>query len=1199
MSEYKLNLSADLGPAVEEIAQLKQDLNTLKKTVADIKAGFREFGTEAVDAGKKASNSAKQVIRDTGETAKANKTASETAKEYNIVKEKNIKLSSEEQQSIDKINDRVKRYNDLVNNLGKAKGFKEQTKAMKEAGAAIAQMQIETLGGIFDKIMDGTEVQELEKHVMSLGNEFDQLDAIVDALRSKLATIEEVDLVDKTEIELEVEAFAALSSEMRAIADEAPKLSTQLSTIKDAMAELERQGQQNTDEYREMRDMAIQLQAAISNTGKSIKKAASETAGLDSLVDVAQSAIAAFNIAQGAAALFGKENEDVQQAILKVTAAMSILQGLQTIQTALKRKDTIVSIAMIAAQNAYNVSLAAGNGVIVSAIAATKAWTVALLANPIGLIAAAVVLAVAAIYQLINATDKYVNSSERMNNQLKFQNELLKTNLDAKKRVSDYSLASAKSRGAAASEIQMIENRGLATQKKTIEAHIKMLDARFKEEERLFKADITSKEEYYKKVETLSAERSAAYQVIYGLEAQIELGQLELLDKIKAEKETVILGSLQRERMIIEAHGKESFAIKKKILEQEKEFETDPEKKKNIDASIEVLTIEHNQKMIEINRKLNESLRDLMNQRTDIRINGLLNENVKEIESENERYKRAKKNIKLNLAEQLRDFKGTEGQKSTLKKQTDLLLQDLEREHQFKLITIKVAQNDRTKNALDAHNKEILNLATDSKDKELKMLESNLNSELLAYENHARDLKQAQEQLRAINTPESQSEVLNIENQLNRISQVVLSKTDAYKRETNAIIKKWDLKNLDDQETIALANVQHLQVQGMLEKELIDEKEKEKLRITIEFAKKRLDVLMKTGGVENEVMISQLKALIAKSEKELGSLKPTKKNIFELLGFDVNDEDAAALISGVTGIFDSVTGIFEANIQRQIDAKQKQIEALKEQISEAEKILKEELELQKNGYANNVEAKRAEVEALKAQREKDIESQRKLQKEQAQIASIQMGVDGTMQAVALGTASANYFKEGSKMGPILGPIFAIAAIATMFLTMANVKKQANANKRVLRKGGKAGGKSHEQSGNKYISMDQNDPQILEIEKDEWVVNKKSSAKYDDLLNAINNDDLSYLDYRSLYDLLGKSGIDPSIRNKVIIQHHEKQIYESQYKDAVIRFGNQQLSSMDDKLGTLIGIEMNKSTTEDHGDYILVKKGNYTRKIKKK
>ena len=91
----------------------------------------------------------------------------------------------------------------------------------------------------------------------------------------------------------------------------------------------------------------------------------------------------AFNIAQGAAALFGDENENLEKTISKLTAGISILQGLQQIQLELKNKESVANKALTASQALYTVVVGTSTG-------ALKLFRIALAATGVGLIVLAI-----------------------------------------------------------------------------------------------------------------------------------------------------------------------------------------------------------------------------------------------------------------------------------------------------------------------------------------------------------------------------------------------------------------------------------------------------------------------------------------------------------------------------------------------------------------------------------------------------------------------------------------------------------------------------------------------------------------------------------------------------------------------------------------------------------------------------------------
>ena len=100
-----------------------------------------------------------------------------------------------------------------------------------------------------------------------------------------------------------------------------------------------------------------------------------------------------FQAAQGAVALFGSENEDLQKALLKVQAAMAITQGLQglagmgdslKVVSNVLKSSTVGTYALAAAQRVYNAVMAA---------------------NPIGLLIAGLTALAGVIAIVVNAMD--------------------------------------------------------------------------------------------------------------------------------------------------------------------------------------------------------------------------------------------------------------------------------------------------------------------------------------------------------------------------------------------------------------------------------------------------------------------------------------------------------------------------------------------------------------------------------------------------------------------------------------------------------------------------------------------------------------------------------------------------------------------------------------------------------------------------
>lgn len=126
--------------------------------------------------------------------------------------------------------------------------------------------------------------------------------------------------------------FTSTRQESRAFQEAATKLGLAFDINSEQFQKFRAEVGKGVDDIRDIKD--------------SIKLAASDTKGLDQLIGAAQGLTGAFSVAQGAAALLGNENEELQKTFVKLQAAMTILNGLQAIQNELKNKDSVFSKAI-------------------------------------------------------------------------------------------------------------------------------------------------------------------------------------------------------------------------------------------------------------------------------------------------------------------------------------------------------------------------------------------------------------------------------------------------------------------------------------------------------------------------------------------------------------------------------------------------------------------------------------------------------------------------------------------------------------------------------------------------------------------------------------------------------------------------------------------------------------------------------------
>jgi hypothetical protein len=167
--------------------------------------------------------------------------------------------------------------------------------------------------------------------------------------------------------------------------DELQPLTTRMGEAEDRLYELAAAGQTTTQEYKELletvgqyRQVQIQTDLAVDGASQTM------TQKLGSALNGATSA---FATTQGAMALFGSENEALEESLLKVQSALAIQQGVQGLTTSYKELGGKTGIAT-KAQAAFN-------------------FVINL--NPILLIVTGITLAIAALLKFTSVLDPVID----------------------------------------------------------------------------------------------------------------------------------------------------------------------------------------------------------------------------------------------------------------------------------------------------------------------------------------------------------------------------------------------------------------------------------------------------------------------------------------------------------------------------------------------------------------------------------------------------------------------------------------------------------------------------------------------------------------------------------------------------------------------------------------------------------------------
>jgi hypothetical protein len=155
-------------------------------------------------------------------------------------------------------------------------------------------------------------------------------------------------------------------------------LTGQLRGLKQELALLEEQGKDNTDEFNKLLLAASRLEDQIGDTRERVRVLASDTFKFDAAVGATQALASGFEVAQGAAALFGSEGKELQEVIAKTTAVTAIANGVNDLANQITGQGPLKLALYAAGQKAVAVATAISTGAI-------SAFRVALAATGIGL----------------------------------------------------------------------------------------------------------------------------------------------------------------------------------------------------------------------------------------------------------------------------------------------------------------------------------------------------------------------------------------------------------------------------------------------------------------------------------------------------------------------------------------------------------------------------------------------------------------------------------------------------------------------------------------------------------------------------------------------------------------------------------------------------------------------------------------------
>ena len=253
--------------------------------------------------------------------------------------------------------------------------------------------------------------------------------------------------------------------------------------------------------------------------------------------------------------------------------------------------------------------------------------------------------------------------------------------------------------------------------------------------------------------------------------------------------------------------------------------------------------------------------------------------------------------------------------------------------------------------------------------------------------------------------------------------------------------------------------------------------------------------------------IENINEQISQIQQGIGETKDggRPKSLLELLGIKPGSQEDQALQDLVGQVTSAINQITEARIE----AANQERQIADDNVQKAQDALDAELELQKQGFANNVDQRQQDLQNAKDFQKKAIEEQKKAARQRALI-------DAATQVSAIATAAASYFSATAPI-PFVGIALAIGAIATMLATISKVRASARSiqtpefgegGSGFIQNDGFVTGRSHSDGGN-LINIEKGE--IFQVgeaggKKKFSVVRKERVKEYFDLLDAANRGD---------------------------------------------------------------------------------------------
>jgi hypothetical protein len=245
-------------------------------------------------------------------------------------------------------------------------------------------------------------------------------------------------------------------------------LKTRLKELKDQLSLMEDAGLEGTAMFETMAIEAGSLEDQLGDTAARIRTLSSDTQNIDAAVEGVQVMASGFQVAAGAAAVFGAEDENLQKVMVKLNGIMAITTGIQQLmnflhgQSSLRLKLAAADNALFAMSNRVTAATLTMVGSAATATSVTfKVLRTVMMTLGIGLIIAAIGFLVDMMMTWSDETETAEDAQARLETQTQKTNEAIKDQTDALDDLNETNKLRAKLAGASEEQLFRIEQKGI------------------------------------------------------------------------------------------------------------------------------------------------------------------------------------------------------------------------------------------------------------------------------------------------------------------------------------------------------------------------------------------------------------------------------------------------------------------------------------------------------------------------------------------------------------------------------------------------------------------------------------------------------------------------------------------------------------------------------------------------------------------